>query len=402
MPPSQVLASRQCSASSHSRPSLDGGGKESCLKWGLDTLHARCCLGPRTKLPVLKPAPGIQFRIFKTKSGLPWLVIRVNAPKLFRGNNFEPCAPSQLEEVLQIIVAEVRRQIPDMKRDWLNTALISRIDLAAQTRLPATSDDLNLIEQAITLESLRQPKRHAKGVYTHDFRGKRPSSVSGIAYLKENPENQEQHLRIEARYRRSALRYRYQREATLLHVDDIVGRLEAEATEFWSRRLRWCRAVPDSMQRPATDLQECLADCLTSFLEVGLDAFGPRALHTTDDLLWMKRMLKKRDSGILMSVHRCSPALADVRDALIQASDALKMKRSLVSRPSREQEQGLPTGPRLLVDVHRRSPALLLSLLLSRNQSLAFGSDLNLKSGGPCRARTYDPLIKSQLLCQLS
>ena len=22
--------------------------------------------------------------------------------------------------------------------------------------------------------------------------------------------------------------------------------------------------------------------------------------------------------------------------------------------------------------------------------------------GGPCRARTYDPLIKSQLLCQLS
>jgi len=27
---------------------------------------------------------------------------------------------------------------------------------------------------------------------------------------------------------------------------------------------------------------------------------------------------------------------------------------------------------------------------------------LNLNFGGPCRARTYDPLIKSQLLCQLS
>ncbi len=27
---------------------------------------------------------------------------------------------------------------------------------------------------------------------------------------------------------------------------------------------------------------------------------------------------------------------------------------------------------------------------------------LNLKLGGPCRARTYDPLIKSQLLYQLS
>jgi len=27
---------------------------------------------------------------------------------------------------------------------------------------------------------------------------------------------------------------------------------------------------------------------------------------------------------------------------------------------------------------------------------------LNLNLGGPCRARTYDPLIKSQLLYQLS
>ena len=32
----------------------------------------------------------------------------------------------------------------------------------------------------------------------------------------------------------------------------------------------------------------------------------------------------------------------------------------------------------------------------------AFSSFLNLNLGGPCRARTYDPLIKSQLLYQLS
>ena len=30
------------------------------------------------------------------------------------------------------------------------------------------------------------------------------------------------------------------------------------------------------------------------------------------------------------------------------------------------------------------------------------GGFLNLNFGGPCRARTYDPLIKSQLLYQLS
>ena len=30
------------------------------------------------------------------------------------------------------------------------------------------------------------------------------------------------------------------------------------------------------------------------------------------------------------------------------------------------------------------------------------GGFLNLNLGGPCRARTYDPLIKSQLLYQLS
>ncbi len=40
--------------------------------------------------------------------------------------------------------------------------------------------------------------------------------------------------------------------------------------------------------------------------------------------------------------------------------------------------------------------------ILEKTKKLFEGGFLNLNLGGPCRARTYDPLIKSQLLYQLS
>ena len=40
------------------------------------------------------------------------------------------------------------------------------------------------------------------------------------------------------------------------------------------------------------------------------------------------------------------------------------------------------------------------SATLARANTQKFRTDS--KRGGPCRIRTYDPLIKSQLLCQLS
>ncbi len=369
---------------------------------GIDTIHISICLGPRKALPQLKCQPGLQFRLFSTRSGLPWLMIRANAPKLLGYGNFRPCSQGDLEAVVRIIEAEVRKQIPWLNRNAVLQGHISRIDLAFQSTAPATTQDLDKLEQSIAFESMQPALRYKSGVYTHNFRGRRPSAVSGVAYLKPHPQTQSDHLRLETRFRRSALRYRFQRSATLNQLPAIVQCLKGEATTFWSERLRWCRSAPPQLVNPSSDTQMCLEELLTSFLEVGLEAFGASALHTPSDLKWLKRFLKNRDAGLILPGCYCSPTLADVRDELDCATNALKMRKSNSMTESRSTGRGESRRGDLFAMDRERSRALLLSLLLLRNGGGALGPNLNLNFGGPCRARTYDPLIKSQLLCQLS
>ena len=366
--------------------------------WSVDSFRALVCLGPSAEAYKAPCRSWYRSRVIRTRSGLQWLIVTCTPGRLFRNSNFALPSQDEFRAALDSLRSAIHAHFPHLGEDWDKAAKLIRVDLATQMQGLDAAKLLPSLARAIEMQSMRPALSMSDGVYTHDFRGKNASSLSGLAYLKTNGPTANQALRFEVRFRRSSIKHRCA-ESWLSNALNVVRVLQPVSLAFWQRYIRWMRQVPVDIELGADSNDEDARELLESLSEAGLDAFGPCSLHSQDDLRWLRKLIAKKQGGILHHVSPCTRKLLVAFGIPDDASAPLKSineEGAAISAPRSE-----ICAPQTKID-SRGSFPLLLSLLLSRNQSLAFGSNLNLKSGCRSRIRTYDPLINSQLLYLLS
>lgn len=366
--------------------------------WSVDSFRALVCLGPSAEAYKAPCRSWYRSRVIRTRSGLQWLIVTCTPGRLFRNSNFDWPSHDEFQTALESLRSAIHAHFPHLGEDWDKVAKLIRVDLATQMKGLDAAKILPSLARAIEMQSMRPALSMPDGVYTHDFRGKNASSLSGLAYLKTYDSAANQALRFEVRFRRPSIKHRCA-ESWLSDALNVVRVLQPVSLAFWQRYLRWMRRVPGEIELGTDSNAESARELLDSLSEAGLDAFGPGSLHCQDDLRWLRKLIAKKQGGVSPHVSPCTRKLLVAFGIPADASAPLKSineEGAAILAPRSE-----ICAPQAKID-SRCSFPLLLSLLLSRKGSLAFGSDLNLKSGCRSRIRTYDPLINSQLLYLLS